>query len=158
MSILSLFQWYDHTGLADWMHRSAWGFAVVEMFHLIALALFGGAVLMLNLRLLGIFLPGRPAGQIARDLAPLIFGTLVVLAITGVLMISEEAMKCYHNTAFRWKMLLFLPALLLSVGMHRRLATSPGSFASESTARFAAVLSLTLWFSVGVAGRAVGYL
>jgi len=158
MSILSLFQWYDHTGLAAWMHKSAWGFAVVEMFHLVALGLFGGAILIVNLRLLGVFLPDRPTSQIARSLSPLIFGTLAILAVTGVLMISEEAMKCYHNAAFRRKMALFVPALLISWEVHRRVAVSPEPFASERTAKFAAVATLALWFAVGVAGRAVGYL
>jgi hypothetical protein len=157
MSILSLFQWYDRTGLAAWMHKSSWGFAVVEMFHLVALALFGGAILIVNLRLLGVFLPDRPAAQMARDLFPLILGTLAVLTVTGVLMISEEAMKCYRNAAFRWKMALFLPALLVSLAVHRKVAASE-SFSSPWMGKFAALTTLALWLGVGVAGRAVGYL
>lgn len=158
MSILSLFQWYGHTNLAAWMHKSAWGFAVVEMFHLVALALFGGAILIVNLRLLGVFLPDRPAAQVARDLSPLILGTLAVLVVTGALMISEEAMKCYHNAAFRWKMALFVPALLVSLGVHRKLAGGGEHPDSDRAVKLAAGASLALWFGVGVAGRAIGYL
>ena len=165
MSLLHLFQWYDHTGLSAAMRKSTWAFAVTEMVHLIALTVLGGTVLVVNLRLLGVILRERPAERFARDLWPLLLASIGILIVTGVLMVGEETMKCYHSAAFRWKMLLFVPALLLSAGVHRRLtassasfATSPGVFASGHFAKLSAALSLALWLSVGVAGRVIGYL
>jgi len=158
MSLLHLFHWYDHTALAAVMRKSTWAFAVVEMVHLIGLALLGGVVLIVNLRLLGVILRGRPADRIARELSPLLVASVAVLLVTGILMVSEETMKCYHNTAFRLKMLLFLPALLLSVAIHRRLAGAGDQPDSGRAAKLAAGASLALWLGVGVAGRAIGYL
>jgi len=158
MSLLPLFHWYDHTALAAAMHKSTWAFAVVEMIHLIGLALLGGVVLIVNLRLLGVILRQRPADRIARDLSPLLVASMAVLTVTGILMVSEEAMKCYYNTAFRLKMLLLVPALLLSFGIHRRLAAAGKQPDSDRVTKLAAGASLALWFGVGVAGRAIGYL
>ena len=158
MSLLYLFHWYDHTALAAAMRKSTWAFAVVEMIHLIGLALLGGAVLIVNLRLFGVILRERPADRIARDLLPLLVASMAVLTVTGILMVSEETMKCYHSAAFRLKLLLFVPALLLSLGTHRKLTRSGGPPDSGRAMKLAAGLSLVLWLGVGVAGRAIGYL
>jgi hypothetical protein len=158
MSLLPLFHWYDHTALAAAMRKSTWAFAVVEMIHLIGLALLGGVVLIVNLRLLGVFLRERPADRIARELLPWLVASVAALTVTGILMVSEETMKCYYNAAFRFKMLLFVAALLLSIGVHRRLAGSPENHDSGPLTKLAAGTSLALWLCVGVAGRAIGYL
>jgi hypothetical protein len=157
MSLLPLFHWYDHTALAAAMRKSTWAFAVVEMIHLIGLALLGGAVLIVNLRLLGVVLRGRPADRIARELWPFLVASVAALTVTGVLMISEETMKCYHSAAFRLKMLLFVPALLLSFGIHRKLDAGAEPEPGRA-AKLAAGASLVLWLGVGAAGRAIGYL
>jgi hypothetical protein len=158
MSLFSLFSWYDHTPLSAAMRKSTWAFAVTEMAHLLALTLLGGVVLVVNLRLLGVVLRTRPAARIARDLLPAFLAGVGVLTVTGILMLGEETMKCYHSAAFRWKMLLLVLALLLSLGVHRRLTVTGGAFASGRIARASAVVSLALWLGVGVAGRAIGYL
>jgi hypothetical protein len=158
MSLLHLFHWYDHTALAAAMRKSTWAFAVVEMIHLMGLALLGGAVLIVNLRLLGVILRGRPADRIARELWPILVASVAVLTVTGILMVSEETMKCYHSAAFRLKMLLFVPALVLSFGLHRWLKREGGPPDSGRVTKLVACLSLALWFGVGVAGRAIGYL
>jgi hypothetical protein len=156
--MLSLFHWYDHTALAAAMRKSTWAFAVVEMIHLIGLALLGGVVLIVNLRLLGVILRGRPADRIARELSPLMVASLAVLTVTGILMVSEETMKCYFSTAFRLKMLMFVAALLLSTTIHRRVAGSREHPEPGRATKLAAGASLALWLGVGVAGRAIGYL
>jgi hypothetical protein len=156
MSLLPLFRWYNHTPLSAAMQSSTWAFAAIEMVHLLGLALLGGVVLIVDLRLLGLILAGRPAERIARDLMPLLKASLVVLIVSGVLMVGEETMKCYYNPAFRLKMLFFAAALVFYFAVHRRVADShigPGW-----VPKLAAGVSLTLWLSVGVAGRAIGFL
>jgi hypothetical protein len=105
-----------------------------------------------------VILRGRPADRIARELSPLLVASLAALTVTGILMISEETMKCYHSAAFRLKMLLFAPALLLSFVIHRSLARSGEHVDPGRTEKLAAAASLALWLGVGVAGRAIGYL
>ena len=53
MSLLAAFKWIQATGLAVAINNSTYGFAISECFHLIALAVIGGAVLIVDARLLG---------------------------------------------------------------------------------------------------------
>ena len=49
----AVFQWLERTSLSVAINESLWAFAVVEAIHLLALAVIGGAVLVVDLRLLG---------------------------------------------------------------------------------------------------------
>ena len=75
------------------MQTSKWGFALVEMAHLVALALLGGALLIVDLRLLGLILKGQSARLIGRDLGRILIGSLIVMILTGIALVSEEAGK-----------------------------------------------------------------
>ena len=156
MSLLPLFQWLSQTRVGLIMQQSTWGFAVVEMVHLLALAVLGGIILLVNLGLLGISLRRQPVSRIARELKPLFFGSLAMMLISGVLLLSEEAIKCYYSPAFRAKMLFLVLAILFSCTLHQKVAS--GSVNRGLLPKGAAVVSLTLWLGVGVAGRFIGFI
>jgi len=145
MSLLPLFQWVSQAPIFAVMRDSKWGFAVVEMVHLVALAGLGGVVLLADLGVLGIGLRRR---DLARQLSPVFVWSLVGMVISGALLIAAEPMKCYYHPAFRLKMVLLAIAVIFAFTVRRRAVDS----------KLAAVLSLTLWLSVGLAGRAVGFL
>ncbi|MEM7001753.1 MAG: DUF6644 family protein, partial [Pseudomonadota bacterium] len=56
MDLLFIFDWLDQTYLADIAKAYGGVFAVVQMFHLAALSLMGGMVLVSDLRLLNVIL------------------------------------------------------------------------------------------------------
>ena len=56
MDLLFIFEWLDTSFLADMSKAYGGVFAVVQMVHLVSLALLGGAVLITDLRLLGLVL------------------------------------------------------------------------------------------------------
>ena len=158
MSLHSLFMDLAHSPLGHAMQTSKWDFAIVEMVHLLALAVLGGSVLIVDLRLLGVILKGESARDIGRDLDRLLLGSLLVMVVSGVALLSEEAGKCYYSPAFRCKMALLAAAILFYFTLHRRALIHTGSGKPSLWARFAAVVSLLLWLGVGVAGRAIGLL
>lgn len=137
------------------MQNSRWGFASVEAVHLLAIALLGGAVLILDLRLMGVILTRESPRVLNRDLSRLLLGSLAVLLLTGIALVSEEALKCYYNAAFRWKMALLAAAVLFYFTLYRRVVLTLGSSATVLS-RVTAAVSLFLWLGVGVAGRAIG--
>jgi len=145
-----------HSSIGHLMQNSKWGFAIVETVHLLALAVLGGSVLVVDLRLLGIVLKRESAPAIGRDLSRLLLGSLVFMVLSGVTMLSEEALKCYYSPAFRWKMALLAAAVLFYFTLHRRALLRTGSGTPTLWSRIAAIISLTLWLGVGVAGRAIG--
>jgi hypothetical protein len=128
------------------------------MAHLLALALLGGTVLIIDLRLLGVILPGESAPRISRDLGRLLIGSLTVMIVTGIGLLSEEAGKCYYSPAFRWKMALLAAAVLFYFTLHRLALRRTGSGVPSFWSRLTAVVSLSLWLGVGIAGRAIGLL
>jgi hypothetical protein len=157
-SLHTLFRWLGHTTIGVAMAQSTWGFPLIEMAHLIGLAGLGGAILIVDLRLLGIG-PGRlPASRVARELRPLFLGSLIVMMVSGVLLVSAEALKCYSNPAFRAKMVLLFLALAISYAIHRNLIKSGTDHRPTVWLKTAAILSLVLWLCVGAAGRLIGLL
>jgi hypothetical protein len=54
--------------------------------------------------------------------------------------------KYYNNTAFQWKMVLLVCAVLSTLHLARK------------PSRVLALLSLILWLSVGFSGRLIGFL
>ena len=152
-------QWFvalSHSALGQFMQTSRWGFALVETVHLVALAILGGSVLIIDLRLLGVALKRDSALSISRDLRRLLLGSLVLLILSGIAMLSEEALKCYYNPAFRWKMALLAASVLFYFTVHRRAVSTTAEGGPRAWTRLAALISLTLWLGVGVAGRAIG--
>ena len=70
MTVLSVFQWLGHTAVGRAMQHSTYGVAIVEMVHLLALAIFGGTILLVDLRLFRHWpqtavCVGAPSGTIA---------------------------------------------------------------------------------------------
>jgi hypothetical protein len=152
----TLFRWLGHTTIGVAMARSTWGFPLIEMAHLIGLAGLGGTILIVDLLLLG-FGPGRLSpSHVARELRPLFVASLTVMMVSGVLLVSAEALKCYYNPAFRAKMALLFLAIAISYAIHRNLSRPGADDRPTVWLKTAAILSLILWLCVGAAGRLIG--
>ncbi|KAA6460426.1 hypothetical protein DYQ86_15495 [Acidobacteria bacterium AB60] len=140
------------------MRDSTWAFAIVEIGHLLALAVFGGAVLLVDLRFLGFGLRGQSASKVAKELLPLAVSSIGVMLLTGFLMVANGPVRYYFNPAFRFKMILFVIALFFHFVL--QIAAARNRQARESLPfrwKAAATISLILWLSIGIAGRAIGY-
>ena len=79
---------------------------------------------MLNLRLLGVMLTSKPVARLARELAPWIFVSLIIILSTGVLLFASEAMKAYASVPFQVKMLFLFSAMIFHYTLYRRLTRS----------------------------------
>jgi len=155
MTLLPLFQWCEKTPVGDAIRKSLWLFPVIETFHLLGLAVIGGAVLMVDLRLFGLGLRGQPVARVAKDAEPWLIGSLAVMLPTGFLLFLSESIKCYYSDAFWVKMTSLLLAIVFTFTVRRKVAMA------EETGRlsrfFVALVSLTLWCGVGAGGRWIGF-
>jgi hypothetical protein len=158
MTFLALCHWLAHSRIGIIMRDSTWDFAIVEIVHLLALAVFGGAVLLVDLRFLGLAFRMQAISKVARELLPLTGGGVVAMLISGLLLLANGPVRYYYNPAFRIKMLLFVLALFFHFTLQIALTRRPlEKERSPVWLRISAVLSLSLWLSIGVAGRAIGY-
>jgi uncharacterized protein DUF6644 len=155
MSLLPFFQWCENSGLIVAMRSSVWLFPVIESLHLMGLALIGGAVLMVDLRLLGFGLRRQPVAQVAQDAQRWLLVSLLVMLPTGLLLFMASAVKCYYLPAFWVKMTSLFLALVFTFAVRRRVIMATRM--SPVRTRLVAVVSLSLWSSVAIAGRLVGF-
>ena len=65
MTLQPLFQWIEATQLAMWINNSKYAFAVSECFHILALAIIGGCVIMVDARLLGFGFRNQKVSEVA---------------------------------------------------------------------------------------------
>lgn len=76
MNFLPFFEWCEASTIGTAIKTSSWAFAVIESVHLLGLALIGGAVLVVDLRLLGLGLRDQPVSDLAREAEPWFMGSL----------------------------------------------------------------------------------
>jgi hypothetical protein len=155
MSLLALFQWFEASPISSAIKTSNWAFAVIESVHLLGLALIGGILLIVNLRLLGLGLRRYPLTALSLDLRPWFGFSLVVMLSTGFALFLSEAVKCYYSQPFWLKMLSLVLATTFTLTVQRRVIMSPQS--SGFRQKTVAIVSLLLWFAVGAAGRWIGF-
>ena len=153
-----LFKWCDDTWLGTTIRGSRVYFPIIETFHLFALTLLLGAVVILNLRLFGFILRRQPASQLAEDLAPWVFWNLVVILTSGSMLFLSEAMKCFGSGPFRFKMIFLFSAILFHFTIFRWVIRADENRTWRIGRWVTGVVSLALWFGVGLGGRAIGFL
>jgi len=157
MSLLGFFQWCYDTPVGDTIRNSSWLFPVFEAVHLLGLALIAGAVLVVEMRLLGAGLSRQPVERIASSAQPWLIGGLAVMFATGIPLFMSESIKAYYSFAFWVKMSCLFLVLLYTFTLRRRVTRTEIASERPLPARFAALLSLVLWFGVAWGGRWIGF-
>lgn len=149
-----LFQWFEATWVGTTVRESLWMFPVIQCVHLLALALLGGTLLAVDLRLLGLGLRSQPTASLARQLQPWLNGALVTIIATGIPMFLSEAIKCYFSPPFFYKMTFLVLATIFTYTVRRHVvASEAGPWMAKATA----LASLTLWLAVGFSGRWIAF-
>lgn len=154
MSVYTQFAAAESSQLGTAIKDSLWLFPAIEAIHLMALALLGGALLMLDLRLLGTGLVLQPPSIVERSTRPWLLGALATMIVTGVLIGVSEALKLYDKPAFWVKMAALLTALVFTFAIKL-----PQARRNVSGIRAKALggVSLALWLTVALAGRWIGF-
>ncbi len=156
-ALVPFFQWCDNTIISQAIRNSRVAFPVIENFHLFALTVLLGSLVVLVLRQFGLLYKAQPISEVADALRPWNRWSLVVMLTSGILLFLSEAMKCYSNTSFRVKMIFLFLALLFQFTIYNRVVKNEGKSAPVG-GKIAAAVALCLWFGVGLAGRAIGFL
>jgi hypothetical protein len=157
MDLFPWFEWLESTKPSQAIAMSTWAFAVIESLHLLALSVIGGAVLLVDLRLLGLGLRQQTIEEVARDAQPWLVGSLLVMLATGLLLFLSEPVKCYYSTPFRVKMLCLLLGSIWAFTVRRKVAVAGEGRVRPLWLKLVAIVSLALWFGVGAGGRWIGF-
>jgi len=114
-----------------------------------------GLILLLTSLLIGWGLVSLPLAQVVHATRWALRIGLVFAIGSGALLFFSAPVHYIANAAFVPKMSLLLFALVVQASLYRKVTHTERS--TPLLARGTAVLSLTLWFSVGLAGRAIGF-
>jgi|SRR6185312_8440110 len=156
-SFLPFFQWCEKTWLGSTVRDTVWAFPVIETFHLLALAILLGSVLIINLRAFGVGGRRESAAELAAQFEPWIVVSIAVLVLSGIPMAMSEPMKCYESYSFPIKMILLVVATTWHFTLQRRWIRPDAVRANPVRGKMAAGLSILLWASIGIAGKGIPY-
>ena len=142
-------------GISAAIRDSSWVFPALETIHFIGLCLFLGAMLVVDLRLIGVLKSGavRDSVRFTRIAIPA-FGLNLV---SGFLMaVSNPAIYAY-NPMFWLKLTLLVIAganvVFFELVERRRVIHLAEGEATDGSIKFVAALSLVLWAAIIAVGR-----
>jgi hypothetical protein len=161
MLILRMCQWLDATPWSVALRESTWAYPIVESIHVLALCLFLGLAVVLDLRLVGVAMRRTRVSEIVERLMPWTTAGFVVMVTTGALLFYSSPVRFYGNVFFRVKALTLvlagLNAWVFHATIRRRLPEWDEAPVAPPAARVAGYLSLALWMVIVVSGRMIAY-
>ena len=129
--LLESARWLQDTPLRLDLSQSTWSVPIIGAIHVLAIAWFGGSVLVNDPRHDNVLRRFRWTG-------------LSILLCTGALLFWSQPLRLYYSQFFRLKMLLLLLTTMCALLPARH-------------ARVAMALSLALWAGVILASRGIAY-
>ena len=157
MDLLFFFEWLDGSTLATISKAYGGVFAVVQMFHLLSMAVLGGMVLVADLRLLGVIMTDIPSDTVCAGTQKWFNIALAVLVLSGIFMSSAVAMKLYYNEMFWSKMTALTLGVIFVYAIRRPLLRFAHDTINPAALKMTAISSLLIWFTVAASGRWIGF-
>ncbi|MEO1018011.1 MAG: hypothetical protein AAFY56_09995 [Pseudomonadota bacterium] len=151
----SLLATIQQTDLATALRFSRWSYAAVNATHILGIALLVGAILPLDLRLLGCW-PGVNRTTLVRVLVPTAATGLALAVLTGILLFSIRATEYADLAIFRIKLVLIMLGAGSAILLHLRHGFTLET-ASAHRLRWAGFFSLCIWPCALLAGRMIAF-
>jgi hypothetical protein len=143
------------------LRASRWGYALVNACHIAGVALLFGAIVPLDLRLMG-WRRSLPIRTLAGILVPVAAAGLILAIGAGALLFSIRATEYAATTLFQVKMALIACALGNALLLRRARQWEAASAVADEwpppRLRIAGGLSIALWLAVIVCGRLLAFL
>jgi hypothetical protein len=150
------FEWMQGLAFSAFFLETVWPTPIIQCIHLVSVAVFAGAVLVVDLRLLGRGLTETPLAQLARAAEPWLYGSFAMLVVTGVPQMASTALKQYYSPFFWWKMEALLVGVILTVTVRRWLTSKEEGQLGPVWPKVVGVTSIALWTSVATGARLIG--
>ena len=161
MGLLSFCEWLNQTPFSVWLREAPYPFPILIIVHVISVALFGGIVVMGNLRVLGWALRGAPVSQIIGQFRAWKWLGLAILLISGLGIAASDPLEYYGN--IMWWISLGMLALagvnaaIFRYGIYRSVAEWDDAVVTPEPARRWAGCSLGIWIALIFIGRAIAF-
>ncbi len=135
-----------------WLATHAFAYPLLEVVHIVGIALLVGNLALFELRLwgAGCALPVEPLARLA---LPLAAGGFALAATSGSLMFASQPGDLIANRVFAVKLGLVVLAGLNAAAFHAR----GGPRRADALARAQTLVSIGLWLAVILCGRWIAY-
>lgn len=143
---------------SKFIRESIWIYPIDQVVHLLCLTVMAGALLIVDLRMLGLGVTDRSVRQIAEDAWPWQKGALIGMFLTGVPQLMSNAVKELYSDYFWYKMTTLVVALIFTFTIRRKMTLGAGNEEPGFAGKIVAVVSILLWGFVAVNGRLIGLL
>jgi hypothetical protein len=157
----SLFQWLESWPVSVGIRESSWMFPAFESVHVIAITLVVGSVMIVDLRVLGLASRSERVTELSEAILPWTWGAFAVALISGFFMFAAKAHTYFGNVSFQIKLVLMAAAFVNMLVFHfipyRSVQSWNDGAAAPPLAKLACGLSLTLWVSIVLMGRWIGF-
>jgi putative copper export protein len=154
--MLSFFQSLNDLQLSSTIRESIWISPVVNVLHLLALVIFAGAILIVDLRLLGRGAREQPVAQVARDAQPWVIVGFLGLLVTGIPQLISNAMREYYSAFFWFKMEVMVLALIYTFTLRRKVTQADEARVGPFWSKVVGLVSIVLWACVAIPARLIG--
>lgn len=155
-----LFEFANWLAATEWsisLHESFYMWNWMESTHVLFLMTSLGLLVVIDLRMLGLWMSDVPASKIAARLVTPMLISFVIMAISGAILFTSIPVRYTHSLWFRLKLLLLLVAAINAILLHRNMNKSVATWDMDKVApkriRFGAALSLALWVAIVICGR-----
>ena len=152
--LLEIIYLLEDSYIGEYVRSSLWLFPVIQSFHLIGLGILGGAVVVGDLRMMGILMRTESTRYVIRVTRPWFNFGLFILIITGIPLFLSEAVKCYYSRAFWIKISCLLLGALFVYFIRNPIVLSKDE---NFMIKILGFISFSLWVVTAASGRWIGF-
>ena len=155
--------WLGATPASLVIQKVFWIIPTVQTVHILAISVLLASMVMFDLRLLGWAGTRHSVRSLSRRFMPWLWGSLLVLATSGSILIIGEPKRALGNVFFASKMCMLATVILVTLGFQAMLKRDLERGAADlaparlAVAKIAGLVSLALWVGIAVAGRLIAY-
>jgi hypothetical protein len=154
--------WLSQTSVNAFLREQLGFLAALQALHIMAVAMIGSSVLMIDLRLLGLAERSQTIAEVAHRFVPWLWGGLVVLTLTAIPLILAEPQRDLTNWTFQLKMAMIALGVAITISFARSLhhtnhTSRRNNSSSKALTHTLAIFTLVLFVAIAVAGRWIGY-
>jgi hypothetical protein len=154
--MIELTQWVAALPVGQVLRRMSWVIPWLQTAHILANAMLLSSVIMIDLRIWG-FSQSQTVAERARRFHPWVWGSVLLLTVTGVLLMTVTPQRTLLDITFQTKMVLTGIGVLATVVLQIALRPNGIAWDARSVARALAstlaTLAFVLWMGATLAGR-----
>ena len=152
-----LLEWCYGLAISQAYRESLWLLALTQSLHIVAITTFIGAILIVDLRLLGWGPVRLSRAGVARSAQRVLLWAGGAVLATGLPQFMANAVRYYESPVFTFKMGVLAAALVYTATVRRQVAAADEGRLPSWVPRAVGAVSLALWTCVTVGGRLIAF-